>query len=124
MKEKIILAVVALLLVGGWLGYQVWYLNSDAYRTRFAARFDQLKTNDTYEQMIGIVGCKPTHYCDVIATTLPSSDSGKRYRDFIYRIGETDFVARFPNERLGVYGGLVEKRGPVPRSGNAAPWSN
>lgn len=92
MKAKIILILVSVSLVGGWLGYKIWYLNSD--------------------------------YCDVLVSPAHLSEPEEHYREFIYRIGDTDFIARFPHAGLGNYGGLVAKKGPVPRSGCAAEWSN
>ena len=123
MKEKVICALIGLSLFAGWMGYKIWYLNSDSYRARFAVRFERLKVNDSYEQMISLIGRAPTHYCDVEVMPEVLSDPKQEYREFIYRIGDTDFTARFPYLGVASYGGMVEKKGPVTRRGCAAEWS-
>jgi hypothetical protein len=73
--------------------------------------------------MVSVMGREPTHYCDVEIMPIHLSDPKEEYTEFIYRIGDTDFIARFPETGFDRYGGLVEKKGPVPLSGCAAEWS-
>jgi hypothetical protein len=125
------LILIGTALGAAWLGY-CGYLQSDYYRARVFARFEQLQKNDSYDHMVKVMRFPPTHYCNVevdvvdpsngwsIATTV----SKEHYTDFIYRMGEKDLIARFPHNGPDNYGALVEKRGPVPLIACAGEWSH
>jgi hypothetical protein len=122
MRWKVIGVLIGIAAVGAWTGYTLVYKHSSGYRAKVQARFQQLQLGDSYERMVQIVGSHPTHHRQVQVLAATIGAPSQHYRDFIYRIGDTDFVARFSPSGAGRFGPMIEKRGPVPTT-RAAEWS-